>query len=87
MALQRIQWNNPGFKEVLHSSGVQSMLRDEAQQIADRASAQVSDGEGFRARVVNAGSRYIGIVGTTDHTSVVAESEDKVLSRSVVPHA
>lgn len=85
MALKRIQWNNQGFKEILHSTGVQSMLRSEAEAIAGRASAQVS-GSGYRASISNAGSRYIGFATSTDEASTIAETEDKVLQRSVIPH-
>ncbi len=84
MALERIQWNNQGFKDLLQSSEVEQLVRSEAESIADRANADLTEeSEGFRAHSIKASSRYIAFAGTTDEASVRAESENKVLSRAV----
>ncbi len=77
MGKPRIELNHDGFRQLLNSSGVESLVLSEAQTIANRA------GDGFEAHSQKAGTRYIAIVGTTDDASVRAESENKVLSRAV----
>ena len=84
MALERIEWNNQGFKDLLQSSEVEQLVRGKAETIAGRANAGLSEeSEGFRAHSIKASSRYIAFAGTTDEASVRAESENKVLSRAV----
>lgn len=84
MALERIEWNNQGFRDLLQSSEVEQLVRGKAETIADRANAGLSEeSEGFRAHSIKARSRYIAFAGTTDEASVRAESENKVLSRAV----
>ena len=84
MALERIEWNNQGFRDLLQSSEVEQLVRSKAETIADRANASLSEeSEGFRAHSIKASSRYVAYAGTTDEASVRAESENKVLSRAV----
>jgi hypothetical protein len=84
MALERIEWNNQGFRDLLQSSEVEQLVRGKAETIADRANAGLSEeSEGFRAHSIKASSRYVAYAGTTDEASVRAESENKVLSRAV----
>lgn len=81
----RLVFNSAGFAALLNGSEVEQMITEKTNTIADRASSQVPDSEGYRAKTIKAGTRWIGIVGTTDHASVVAESENKVLSKAVIP--
>lgn len=81
----RIEFLSDGFKAILNSTETQNLLQNECDAIASRASAGL-DGEGFRAHTVKAGTRWVGFVGTTDLESIRAESEDKALSRAVIPH-
>ena len=84
MANVRFEWNNAGFRELLQSDNVRQLVLDNAQAIADRATAGISgSSEGYTAHAVKAPSRYIAFVGTTDDESCRAESENKVLSRAV----
>lgn len=83
MALQKIEWVNQGFRDILNSPEVEQLVLNKAQEIADRANSQVTGSEGFRAHAVKAGTRYIAFAGTTDTASEQAESENKVLSRAV----
>lgn len=80
----RIEWNNQGFKDILQGSEVQQLVLNQAEDIANRANSSISGAsEGFRAHAVKAPSRWISFVGTTDQETIVAESENKVLSRAV----
>ncbi len=81
----RLEFNSDGFRELLNSPEVEQLVLEQAQQIADRASAEV-EGEGYRAHSRKAGTRYIAFAGTTDNESVVQEAENKVLSRAVIPN-
>lgn len=84
MAGVRFEWNNQGFRDILGSAGVEQLVLEHAQQIAQRASAGISEAsEGFTAEAVKAPTRYIAFASTTDRASVEAESENKVLSRAV----
>lgn len=83
MANVRIVFNSDGFKQLLNSSEVETLVLSEAQKIADAASEGL-EGEGFRARSRKAGTRYVAFVGTTDEESVLAEAEEKKLSKAVV---
>ena len=82
----RIVFNSEGFKQILNLPETESLVLSEAQAIADRASAEVPDSEGYRASSRRAGTRYIAFAGTTDEASCIAEAENKVLSRAVIPH-
>ena len=82
----RLEFIDAGFKAILNSPETEQLVLSEAQAIVDRASAEVPDSEGFRAHSRKAGTRYIAFAGTTGHASIVAEAENKVLSRAVIPH-
>lgn len=79
----RIEFNSAGFRQLLNLPETEALVLSHAQTIADKASAQVSNSEGFRAYSQKAGTRYIAFAGTTDEASRKAESENKVLSRAV----
>lgn len=82
----RIEFNDAGFRELLNSPEVEQLVLSKAQDIAERASAECPESaEGFRAHSVKAGTRWIAFAGTTDNATVVAEAENKVLSRAVIP--
>lgn len=76
----RIEFNSEGFKQILNLPETEQLVLSEAQAIATRA------GEGFEAHSRKAGTRYIAFVGTTDRQSCIAEAENKVLSRAVIPN-
>lgn len=87
----KIEFVSEGFESILTSEGVQSVIREQTQKIADKANANNNrGGEGFKCDVAikPAGKQFrsnraIGFVYTTDHESIVSESEDKALSRAV----
>lgn len=86
MRIEKIQFVSDGFKEILNSPEVESMIRQRTEEIRDRANANLKvESEGFASKVfTGAGQgRVVGVVYTTDHASRVAESEEKALSRAV----
>lgn len=88
MAMQvKIEFNSAGFKEILTSDGVKSLVTDITNNIQAKANANISEeSEGYSAQVRMGGyggGRWIGHVTTTDGASVRAESEDKALTRAV----
>ena len=92
MATQiRLQFISEGFKEILTGAGVQSAVSEATQAIQARANANAAgeldeDSDGYSARTWlggYGGGRWVGSVSTTDHSTMVAEAENKVLSRAV----
>jgi hypothetical protein len=92
MATQiRLQFISEGFKEILTGAGVQSAVREAARAIQARANANAAseldeDSDGYSARTWlggYGGGRWVGSVSTTDHSTMVAEAENKALSRAV----
>lgn len=80
----RIEWNNAGFVEILKSDGVRDLVLSTAEQIASRATANISEAsEGYEASAKQMSSRWVAGVITTDDASIRAESENKALSRAV----
>lgn len=79
-----VELNHDGFRQFLNSKEVQNLVLGEAQDIASRANS--GGAKGFVAHSRKSGSRWIAFAGTTDKASIVAESENKVLSRAVIPH-
>ena len=83
----RIDFNSDGFKAILKSDGVKSMVQEQTDTIRDRANGNIEgESEGFSADVIYGGyggGRWVGFVSTTDAASQRAEAEDKALSRAV----
>lgn len=80
----RIEFNSGGFMAILKSSETQQMLKSHADAIKERADGYI-DGEskGFNSKTTLAGSRWIAIVGTSDMATIIAESEQKALTKAV----
>ena len=83
----RIEFNSDGFKQILKSDGVKSMVQEHTDTIRDRANGNIDgESEGFSSDVIYGGyggGRWVGFVSTTDAASQRAEAEDKALSRAV----
>lgn len=83
----RIVFNSDGFRQILLSDGCRDLIQETADEIRDKADANNDrGGEGFSSSVQvggYGGGRWIGFVGTTDKASMIAESEDKALTRAV----
>lgn len=87
----RLEFNSDGFREILTGAGVQSVVSETTQKIQAQANANAAgeldeNSEGFSARTWLGGfggGRWVGSVSTTDHSTMVAEAENKALSRAV----
>ncbi len=77
-----------GFKQILQSEGTKAMISGHANAIKARADANLNgaESEGFNEKVIMGGyggGRWVGIVGTSDLATVIAESENKALTKAV----
>ena len=83
----RLQFISDGFREILLSDGVKSLVEENAKKIQEKANSGIDgQSEGFLANVWQGqygGGRWIGSVTTTDFESQKAEAENKVLSKAV----
>lgn len=87
----RLEFISEGFKEILTGAGVQNLVTEATQKIQAQANANAAgeldeDSEGFSAKTWLGGfggGRWVGSVSTTDHSTMVAEAENKALSRAV----
>lgn len=84
----KIEFISEGFKEILNSPGVKAEVTRITEKIQGQANANLHSerSKGFAARVIKGywgGGRWVGFVYTTDHATMVAQSEDKALSRAV----
>lgn len=82
-----IQFISAGFKAILESDGTKNLIEETAQAMADRANGNNErGGAGFAASVKlggYGGGRWVGFVSTTDKASMIAEAEDKALTRAL----
>ena len=73
-----------GFKALLKSEEVEQMLKGHADAIKDRADAYIEgDSKGFNSHTTLKPSRWIARVGTSDLATMIAESEEKALTKAV----
>lgn len=84
----KIEFISEGFRQILMSEGVRSLVQQTADDIKSRADANImEESEGFSANVWPGGyggGRWVGSVTTTDRASIIAESEEKALSKAVM---
>ena len=83
----RLVFNSAGFREILLSNEVKDLVTEHAEEIKNNADANnTRGGEGFYSNVQvggYGGGRWIGFVGTLDKEAMIAESEDKALTRAI----
>ena len=83
----KLEFISDGFRQILNSEGVKSVVQSEAERIKAAAdSGIIEESEGFSANVWTGnygGGRWVGSVTTTDAASSMAESENKVLTKAV----
>lgn len=80
----RLEFNSAGFEALLKSNETQAMIRSHVDEVKGKADAYITgDSQGFSAKTQMAGTRWIGIVGTTDLATMIAESEQKALEKAV----
>lgn len=84
----KIEFNSDGFRQILMSDGVRSLVQDVVTDIQTRANANVSEASSGYSGTVWAGGygggRWVGSVTTTDKASIIAEAEDKALTKAVM---
>lgn len=84
MSIDHIEFNSPGFAALLGDDSVREMIQGYTDDIKAKADAYiVGDSEGFKADVRTVGVRPVGLVGTTDMATMIAESEQKALTKAV----
>lgn len=87
MSQLKLEFNSDGFKEILCSDGVHSLVDSTTEKIKAKADAGIQgQSEGFKASSMlgnYGGGRWVGFVSTTDRESMIAESEGKALSKAV----
>lgn len=86
--IRGVEFNHDGFRQLLNSEEVKDMVEGHVNAIKARADANLNGAEskGFNAKVEKsnyAGGRWIGFVGTSDLATMIAESEDKALTKAV----
>lgn len=84
----RIVFNSEGFRQILLSEGVQSIVTETTNEIRDKANGNnARGGDGFTSEVIvggYGGGRWVGFVGTGDDKAAkIAESEDQALTRAL----
>lgn len=89
----KIEFNSAGFREVLLSEGVKTLVTETAYDIAKRADANLTNpySDGYSAQVVYSplvskyghGGRWVGFVSASDRGARVDEADNKSLSRAV----
>lgn len=77
--VEKIEFIDEGFREILLSGGTKELISSKAAQIASRA------GEGFSSEVMVGynGSRWIAFVHSDDKEAAKEEAENKILSGAV----
>lgn len=85
----QIKFNPDGFEEILSSDGARAVCEDAGSIIQSRANADLNDsnstGYKMSSRLVTAygSKRNMTFVYTTDRASIIAETENKALSKAV----
>ena len=77
--IENIEFISAGFKAILQSDGCQQLVQDITDQIANNARSMTDDVDSTVVIANGGKGRYIGLVSVP----AAAESEDKVLSRSI----
>ncbi|MBQ1431416.1 MAG: hypothetical protein IIZ05_07360 [Firmicutes bacterium] len=80
----RIKFDKNGFAQLLNSEECHDLVMSYAEDIADRANANAGLTDSFKATSVKAPTRYIAFASSTDKASLIAESEDKALTRAIL---
>ena len=85
--IDKITFNNDGYKEILTSAGVQGLVEEHTSAICAKANANMTeeDSNGYKYKVEQGGKagRWIGVIYSTNWASLRDETENKALSRAV----
>ncbi len=87
MAIEKIEWNNAGFKEIVNCENTRKMIDDYASGVEARANANApAKSKGFKKRTIKGyygGGRWVSFVSSQDRSAAISESENKSLSKAV----
>lgn len=88
MAEMKIEFLSAGFKEILMSDGVRSILAQKGDEICARANANLteSDSDGYKVTTMPGnygGGRWVTYVQATDFLAALDEAENKSLTKAV----
>lgn len=72
-----VELNDAGFRELLKSSEITSIIKGYADQIAGRC------GTGYVSDTYNAGNRMVASVSTTDYESMKDEYENQTIEKAL----
>lgn len=83
----KIEFISDGFRQILESAGVKAAVESAANDIKNKADANITEeSAGFSVNTWKGsygGGRWVASVTTTDRASIVAESENKALTKAV----
>lgn len=84
----KIEFNSDGFRQLLESDGVRELVQSTADEICERANANVGgiETEGYKTTVMRGaygGGRWIAHVQAADYAAAAAEAENKALTKAV----
>ena len=80
--ISKIEFISEGFRQIVNSNECQELVRDITEGIASKANANAGL-DSFQAQTVQARTRWIGLVSSTDAESYQAEAEDKALTGAI----
>lgn len=87
MAIEKIQWNDAGFRAIVNCEKTRELIDDYASGVEARANANApAKSKGFKKQTIKgyyAGGRWVSFVSSQDIAAAKSESEDKSLSRAV----
>lgn len=87
MDIERIEWNNAGFKAIVNCENTRKLVDNYASEVAARANANAPAGsKGFKKDTIKGnygGGRWISFVSSQDRSAAKSESENKALSKAV----
>lgn len=87
MSIEKIEWNDAGFKAIVNCENTKKLIDDYASGVEARANANApAKSKGFKKETIKgyyAGGRWISFVSSQDIAAAKAESENKVLSKAV----
>lgn len=80
-------WDHDGFKAILEGKGTEGLVKAKADEICARANANnVRGGKGFGVKTEMSEygrGRVVAVVHAEDYRAMIAESEDKALTKAI----
>ena len=87
MAIEKIEWNNAGFKAIVNCENTRKLIDDYASGVEARANANApANSKGFKKHTIKgyyAGGRWVSFVTSEDRAAAKSEAENKSLSKAV----